>query len=300
MPLVLRRVTFGEIDGGSVDATFEMRVDFEDENGGDASGFQSRDAVVRAFLELDVESALLPGFSLLGGAYRPTTESILFLETSPIESAEWLEAWIGRHGEPGRFRRRRTRVRRRRISGGLTDALPRLVPLTQRAIRRRLIVPTRSPWVAYFDNSISGTDPSPLSHFASELSCRAVRVGCSADATIFELYGSEEHDGAFGVPTNWVRHVYAMNDGYWTFEAAGNAQPFERPERYDERRIRDRFTPELLRSYLAALGIRAFDEDFYMPDREALLVEEDLPLYRNERTWSFEEVQEGLSWSRES
>jgi hypothetical protein len=299
VPLVLHRVTFGGIDGGSVDATFEMRVDFEDENGGDESGFLSRDAVVRASLELDVEPALLPGFSLLGGAYRPATESILFLEVAPIEFAEWLKAWIGSHTEAGRMWRRPRRVRCARISGGLADALPLLAPLTARAIRRRLIVPTRSSWTAYLDNSISGTDPSPLSHFSSELSCRAVRVGCSADGTIFELYGSEERDGPFGVPTTWIRHVYAMNDGYWTFEAAGDVQPFERPERYDERRIRDRFTPELLRSYLAALGIRAFDDDFYMPDREASLIEEDIPLYRGERAWSFEEVQQGLPWSRE-
>src|SRR5439155_4372090 len=101
---------------------------------------------------------------------------------------------------------------------------------------RRLIVPTRSGWTAYFDNSILGTDPSPLAHFSAELSCRAVRMCFGADATIFELYGAEEHVGPDGVPTTWVRHVYAMNDGYWSFDAAGEPQPFERPERYSERR----------------------------------------------------------------
>jgi len=299
VPLVLHRVAFGDIDGGSIDATFEMRIDFEDETGGDESGFLSREAVVSASLEFDTEPALLAGFSLLGGAFRPTTESILFLEVSPTEFAEWLETWVGEHGAAGRLRLRRRRVRRARISGGLADALTHLAPLTPMAIRRRLVLPTRSSWTAYLDNSISGTDPSTLSHFSSELSCRAVRVGCSADATIFELYGSEEHDGPFGVPTSWIRHVYAMNDGYWTFDAAGDVQPFERPERYAERRIRDRFTPELLRSYLAALGIRAFDDSFYMPERQAFLVEDDIPLYRGERAWSFEEVQQGLPWSRE-
>ena len=160
-------------------------------------------------------------------------------------------------------------------------------------------MPTRSSWTAYFDNSISGTDPSPLRRLSSELACRAVRVGCSVDGTIFELYGFEQHEGPFGVPTNWLRHVYAMNDGYWAFEAAGEVQPFERVERSAERSIRDRFTPEVLRSYLAALEIRAFDEDFYMPDREALLVEVDVPLYRGERAWTFEQVQRGLPWGRE-
>jgi hypothetical protein len=292
VPLVLHRLTFGALEGGSVEATLEMRIDFEDENGGDESGFLTREAVVSAPLELDTEPALLPAFSLLGGLYRPATESILFLEVSAVHFAEWLEQWIGSHSEVGR-------VQHRHVTGALADALQCLAPLTAVAIRRRLIVPTRSGWTAYFDNSILGTDPSPLAHFSSELSCRAARMCCGADATIFELYGAEEHEGPYGVPTTWVRHVYAMNNGYWTFDAAGEPQPFERPERYNERRIRDRFTPDMLRSYLAALGIRAFDEDFYMPDREALLVEKDVPLYPGERAWAFEDVQMGLPWTRE-
>ena len=55
----------------------------------------------------------------------------------------------------------------------------------------------------------------------------------------------------------------------------------------------------MLRSYLAALGFRAVDEDFYMPDRDALLVEKYIPLYRGERAWTFEEVQMGRPWDRE-
>ena len=55
----------------------------------------------------------------------------------------------------------------------------------------------------------------------------------------------------------------------------------------------------MLRSYLAALGIRAFDEGVYMPDRDALLVEKYIPLYPGERGWTFEEVQMGRPWDRE-
>ena len=326
VPLILHRLTFGALEGGSVDATFELRIEFEDEDGGDESGFLTREAVVSAALELDTAPALLPAFSLLNGAYRPATKSILFLEVSPVHFAEWLEQWIGSHIETRRVRRRilqwiwshpeagrlqrkleqwirshseKERVRRRYVGGSLSDALEHLAPLNAGEIRRRLIVPTRSDWTAYFDNSILGTDPSSLPYFARELSCRGVRMCCAADATIFSLYGAEEHEGPYGLPTNSVRGVYAMNDSYWTFDAYGEEQPFEQPERYSERRIRDRFTPEMLRSYLAALGIRAFDEDFYMPNGEAVPVEEDTPLYRGERQWTFQEVQMGLPWARE-
>jgi hypothetical protein len=189
VPLILHRLTFGPLEGGSVDATFEMRIDFEDETGGDESGFLTREAIVCVPLELDTEPALLPTFSLLDGVYRPATKSILFLEVSSVRFADWLEQWLRSHSERGR-------VRRRHLSGALSDALQHLAPLSAGAIRRRLIVPTRSSWVAYFDNSILGTDPSPLAHFSSELSCRAVRMCCDADATIFELYGAEERRGA--------------------------------------------------------------------------------------------------------
>lgn len=53
----------------------------------------------------------------------------------------------------------------------------------------------------------------------------------------------------------------------------------------------------MLSAYLAALGIRAFDERFYMPDGEGWLVENDIPRYPGEREWSFAQVQAGLPWA---
>lgn len=41
-------------------------------------------------------------------------------------------------------------------------------------------------------------------------------------------------------------------------------QPFEEPERYDARRIREQFPRELLVRYLDALGIRVDEHDFYL------------------------------------
>jgi hypothetical protein len=184
------------------------------------------------------------------------------------------------------------------VTGALSDALERLPPLRAQATDRRLVIPTRSSWSAYVDNSVLGTDPSSLGWFAEALSCRAVRMACAPDAVIFELYGSDPDGDPEGLSDNLVRSVCAMDDGYWIFDADGEPQPFERPERYQERRIRDRFTPQMLRSYLAAIGIRAFEERFNMPDGEAWLVEEVIPLYPDERVWSLAEVQAGRPWAR--
>ena len=55
-----------------------------------------------------------------------------------------------------------------------------------------------------------------------------------------------------------------MNDGgKWIFETIGEIQPFERVEKYKVKRIRDRFTNDLLEQYCLALGIRLFEAEFY-------------------------------------
>jgi hypothetical protein len=70
------------------------------------------------------------------------------------------------------------------------------------------------------------------------------------------------------------RSIVAMNDGgRWYFHLKGTPLPFEQPEHYRARRVKDRFTIPMLRDYLAAMDIRAFDADFYAPDRMATLIE---------------------------
>jgi len=48
-------------------------------------------------------------------------------------------------------------------------------------------------------------------------------------------------------------------------------QAYEQEDQYKARRIRDRFTSEMLASYAAELDLRPFDEDFYT--NQGLLIE---------------------------
>ena len=60
--------------------------------------------------------------------------------------------------------------------------------------------------------------------------------------------------------------IYAANDGgKWCFDESGVAFPFEEVEKYGAKKIRDRFTGEMLDNYLNHLGVAAFDEKFYAP-----------------------------------
>jgi hypothetical protein len=193
--------------------------------------------------------------TLLGGQYAPLTESIGFLE-SPFETVvaadrKWRLAHGGYNG--------------RAVAGPLCVQLESLLPLTGPMLRR-LWVQTTGRWTAYFDNGINGSDPQgPLFYIAQQLGCRGAAV-CVRPATnkrgqavIMTLYGPQ--------PTEWlnvVRSISAVQDsGRWEWKESGSVQPFEEIECYQQRRVRDRFTPQMLEQYAAALEIRPFDDTFY-------------------------------------
>jgi hypothetical protein len=69
-------------------------------------------------------------------------------------------------------------------------------------------------------------------------------------------------------------------------------QPFEDTKAYAARRVRDRFTSEMLARYSAALGLRPFDDDFYLDD--ARLIESSAALPKGAKSMSLEEAQAWL------
>ncbi len=105
----------------------------------------------------------------------------------------------------------------------------------------------------------AGELPLPASRTRSRVARDAKGVyGCVQ----FILFASETRQYL-----NYERSLAAANDGgRWVFHANGTPQPFEEPERYEAKRVMDRFTPEMLERYCTALGIRLFDPNFYGPD----------------------------------
>jgi hypothetical protein len=202
------------------------------------------------------------------------------------------------------------------VAGPLSHALEALPPLTRPWTTRFLIVPTASAWTAFFDNGVRGGDPNgPLQVLCADmLKCRGVKIAARPDslgrrvnrderqrrgrygASQFALYGPDMVDHS-----NSVRGVEAVNDGgTWTFDTSGTPLPFEEPETYKAKRKRDRFPFELLDKYCRALGLRPFDEDFYLPPEQpnATLIER-VPLgppNPKMETYTLAEVQAGDPW----
>jgi hypothetical protein len=226
-----------------------------------------------------------PGYSssvrlLLADRFAPITNEIGFLECNRERVVSFFVGWQDSVVLPATGR---TAVVRG-VSGNLETVLAALLPLTTPRPIRYLFVPTQSEWTAYFNNFRLGTDNSPTSHMARSLGCRGLRIVATPHtmrkqgaehrgrwgATMLEIYAPREvkiH--------NTLRALYAANDGgRWVFGADGEVQPFEHVAAYAQARIRDRFTPEMLRDYCEALGVRPFDDSFYMPDGAATLLEE--------------------------
>ncbi|PPH59611.1 hypothetical protein C5C93_08425 [Rathayibacter toxicus] len=60
-----------------------------------------------------------------------------------------------------------------------------------------------------------------------------------------------------------MRAIELIKDGRWSLDLSGDPLPFEDLEAYKNRRVAERFTPDMLNDYCAALGLCPFDDDFY-------------------------------------
>lgn len=224
--------------------------------------------------------------------YAPITSSIGFLEVPLDDAVEVVEAWR-RSLYPA--------VSVSRLHDGFPDALLRLEPLTGGSRPRELLV-AAGRWIAYFDNSLRGTDAvSAVGHLTRKLQCQGLAVDVvphtigapgaregRMGAVQFELFGPL--DTGF---LNYVRTVSVVFDGSkWQFNATGTEQAFEDIGSYRGRRVRDRFTSAMLERYCQALGLEVFDPSFYGP--EAVLVESTVPRAPNGIVTTLQQAQSWL------
>ncbi len=211
-----------------------------------------------------------PQFGLLNGRLSPITYEIGFLEAERDTVLRAYLNWMRPIYAP-----RGIQLTSRPVRGNLEQVLRTLLPLTSVLERRYLFVPTRSPWTAYFDNGHQGTDAfPPMSYLARTIRCRGMRVTYVPENFIepypsrtLEIYGPDATDFL-----NFIRSVGLVDDDGWTFCATGTVQPYEEPDAYTAKRVKDRFPVALFQRYLRDMGVIAFDQGFYLAD-EAVLVE---------------------------
>jgi hypothetical protein len=231
---------------------------------------------------------------LLEDRWAPVTEEMGFLELGAEQAAQAFAHW-----HKGLEISRGFTIEVLPVTGTLEQVLSRLLPLSGGETQRRLFIPTRSAWTAYVSNQWTGTDAaSPISYMARWLSIRGLRVVAVPHtlrgnqgrygAVMLGVYGPEQP----GKISNTVRALGASNDGgRWVFDQSGEPFPFEQVEKYQARRVRDRFTFEMLKDYLRHLGLAPFEEDFYMPPGScAWLIQKTGPFAPGHKEYTLEEA----------
>jgi hypothetical protein len=150
------------------------------------------------------------------------------------------------------------------LSGSLEECFSVLEPLSIPP-RKELYLATNFGWTLFLQSSTRGSDAfMPMFQLSRALGVTALRA-CVTPAksrypgVILEVYDTPEAGGGKCLTR---RSIAAVNDGgRWVFEHYGTPFAFEDLARYEERRKRDRFTGEMLFSYLEKLGIPAITDD---------------------------------------
>ncbi len=230
--------------------------------------------------------------TLLNDLYAPITSSVGFLQVPLSEAAAALSGWR---------QSLYSNVTSGPVACGFPEALHGLERLTLGARPRELLVDHGS-WTAYFDNSLQGTDAiSAIGVLSRKLKCQGLAVESiphtiglpgvqkgRTGAVQFTLFGPIKTQFL-----NYVRTVSVAFDGSrWVFSATGTEQLFEQVESYAARRVRERFTSEMLERYCQDLGVNVFDAASYGPD--SVLIESNVPMPRNGVVMTLREAQKWL------
>jgi hypothetical protein len=202
--------------------------------------------------------------TLAGDRWAPVTSRIGFLRAPLDDVAGHLQQWRAAiHGTADVLR----------LEVGLTDSIHRLEPLTGGVRPRELLVATRSKgWTAVFDCGVQGGDQvTTVGYLARTMLAEGVVVLSIPDRratnTTPDRYGGRQFELFSPIATdflNYTRTISVVRTGSrWRFDANGMVQDFEDVDAYRRRTIADRFTPQMLQRYAAALDLFPWDLDFY-------------------------------------
>jgi hypothetical protein len=196
---------------------------------------------------------------LLDGRFAPVTDSFGFLRAPLAGLADFFGHWLNSLRPTGR----------EALRCELPTALERL---GRGKASRVLLAQTRSEWVAVFVDR-EDSFHSEVCHPARAYPCRGLCV-----RWFLHTIDQDPERGQYGAITfqtladhetdflNVERTVdLGCYERGWKFSASGPVLPFEQTEQYRARKVRDRFTPELLGAYCRALGIELFSAEFYGP-----------------------------------
>lgn len=231
---------------------------------------------------------------LLNDEFAPVTMSIGLIHLPLRAVAEFVVAW---HKSIG------VTIRDEPLRGPLPELLSACLPLTFPETKKLLVGASDGQWTAVFLNAADVPTPSSVVAYVCReihtdgvvVTCSPTTYGVDGKQVLHQVTRFEKIATSSAEYLNYERVIeVAEEDGRWTFELAGREQSFERPDAYRCRSVRQRFTPEILQDYCAAVGVYPFLESFY--DAEAHLIESlNVPV---QRQGDYADVQASLGMIR--
>lgn len=170
------------------------------------------------------------------------------------------------------------------------DALVKLPPF--QFYNRAILFKTNSEWVGYTNNNIVTAEIGKINVVGRTLKSETVQVKAYPPTT--DLNANGWCVGGFlyqNFKTDAFRSIFFSYQDRWELDLSGDPLPFELIEKYKEKRVKDRFTPEMLDFYCKSVGIDFFNEDFYLGGKDNIvLFTRERPLYDNEIPQPLEEA----------
>ena len=221
---------------------------------------------------------------LLGGRWLPVTGTVPFLEADVRTCVDMFMAVRGAHVASATGHPMRVSV----VHGSLEEILSSLLPLVTATPSRYLFIPTAGGrWTAHLSNMWTGSERGLALAVHASRGIRGVAITESPNtfdrATNTGYWGHRQADVL--VPDSahkqgCVGHSVGVrvNDSRrWELVDHVTNDAFPNPVDHSRRQVPDRFTHDHLVQVAEFFGLRPFDEDFYAPDRWAVLVEHTEP-----------------------
>lgn len=221
---------------------------------------------------------------LLGGAWLPVTDCVLFINAPADRCVDELMNGVrGVHVlEHYGYPMQQRDVRAHSLPGYLET----LLPLDGAEARKYLFLQTENPeWTAMFTSDWRGQDPSsPMAWFAQG------RIATVSIEDAPHTPGLPGYQASFGIrkiqmyeipergePIGHTLGVRAVNTKAWEVAGGLNEFPVGNVWSPDAKRVTDRFTHEDLVEMASRFGLHPYNEAFYAPGGQGILVERTDP-----------------------
>jgi hypothetical protein len=240
---------------------------------------------------------------LLDGYYYPVTQSYGFL-AAPFEDVV-TGYWKWTCNNPYFKNPQDYYLKPRFIDCSLCEGLDMLDPI---GYPQTLFCETRSKWTAFF---VSGCELG-TSALAYYINCQGVTVTLIEDThdrktdsgnhgcIRLEVFRDARRT-KFVYGTERLLYVSKLDGGRkWRFCSLGEPYSFENVKCYSNPKITKRFTPQMLNTYLNAMGIDMLDENFYCYKKAfAEYKMKFSDSVHEKRTYTSYHLERGLKYGRE-